>query len=55
MHDYPKNLVIEHRTEHGNEEVTLKMSAQKQKDVADLVHKRDNQMTANVGKNLVAK
>jgi hypothetical protein len=29
MHDYPKMLVIENRTEHGKEEVVLKMSSKK--------------------------
>jgi len=55
MHDYPKNLIIEHRSEPGKDEVTLKMSAKKQEEVGDLVNKRDNQMSSNVGKNLVAK
>ena len=55
MHNYPKMLVIDNRTEPGYEEVALKMSDKKAKEVADLVHKRDNQMTSNVGKCLVAK
>ena len=55
MHDYPKHIVIENRTEKGKEEVTLKMSEAKQRVIDDLVYKNMSMMTSNVGKCLVAK
>jgi len=55
MLNYPRNLLIEHRTEKGAEEVKLQLPQAKQERINDLVQRFDNQMTSNVGKNLIAK
>ena len=55
MHDYPKQIVIENRTEKGKEEVALRMSLEKQKVIDDLVYEKIGKMSSHVGNCLVAK
>lgn len=55
MRNYPRELVIEHRTEQGKEEVRLHLDYKVQRQVDDLVAKFNDQMNSNISKSLVAK
>lgn len=55
MLNYPKNLLIEHRTEKGKEEVKLQLPFENQQKLNDYIQRFDDQMASNVGKSLIAK
>jgi hypothetical protein len=41
MKQYPKNLIIEHRTEKGKEEVSLNMTAKKAQNVENMLEDKN--------------
>ena len=41
MKDYPRNLVIEHRTEKGQEEISLNMSEKQAQKVENLLEQKN--------------